>query len=158
MTRGLICETPFSPEVEGHLSDADTGKHNEIAAPQWARDDADIAHVTGWFSIPHAWGHFVGPSCFCGLTLKGLSPRQHQLANRFPRRFPRNGARRGRKSKHDWGEAEMVLTVELDRRGDFEEEGQTDDWNCKARAERLIANYFLDNGKECPTESEIRKR
>ena len=62
----------FTGKLKGHLSDADTGKYNEIAAPQWARDDADIAHVTGWFSIPHAWGHFVGPVLLLRSDFEGL--------------------------------------------------------------------------------------
>ena len=49
-------------QMMGQLIDADTGKHHKIEAHEWNRDDAGIAHITGWFSIPHAWGRFEGPS------------------------------------------------------------------------------------------------
>jgi len=48
-------------EMTGYLVEPDSGKIYKIDAHRWNRDDANVAHITGWFSIPHAWGHFEGP-------------------------------------------------------------------------------------------------
>jgi hypothetical protein len=43
-------------QMIGYLAEPDPGKIHKIAAHEWNRDDADVAFVTGWFSVAHAWG------------------------------------------------------------------------------------------------------
>jgi hypothetical protein len=90
-------------EVIGYLIDADSGKHHKIAAHEWARDDTDVAPVTGWFSIPHAWGRFEGPVVL-------LRSDFERLATAKAGEPPQRPSARGRKPTYDWGEAEMILS------------------------------------------------
>jgi hypothetical protein len=67
--------------------------------------------------------------------------------------------RRGRKEKYDWDEAKMALTGELNSRGDYDEPGQTADWNCQSRAEDFVRVHFEkeQHGGVAPSESAVRK-
>ena len=137
-------------QIIGYLVDPDSGTIHKIAAHEWNRDDADVAHVTGWFSVAHAWGRFVGP---VALLRSNFQQMEELLASGSPE--PRDdrpnpigplpcssAERRGRKRKYDWDEAKIVLIEALKKHGDFDEDGQMDNWNCQACAERLVIEHF----------------
>ena len=63
-------------EIIGYLVEPGSGKIYKIDAHQWNRDDADVAHITGWFSIPHAWGRFAGPVALVRSDLQQTVIRQ----------------------------------------------------------------------------------
>jgi hypothetical protein len=72
--------------------------------------------------------------------------------------LPRSSAeRRGRKGTYDWDEADIVLIEELNRRGDFGEAGQMDNWNCQACAEKLVTEHFGKRNQH-PAVSLVRSR
>ena len=65
--------------------------------------------------------------------------------------------RRGRKGNYDWYEAAIVLREALNERGDFDESGQMNNWNCQACAERLVTEHFAKMGQH-PATSTVRLR
>jgi hypothetical protein len=66
---------------------------------------------------------------------------------------PRPKAKRGRKPGYDWPTTRELFMKEMNRRGDFDEPGQVDDWCTQAQAERFVAS-LLNNE---PSESTIRE-
>jgi hypothetical protein len=99
-------------QMIGYLAEP-SGKIHKIAAHEWNRDDADVAHITGWFSVAHAWGHVVGPVAL-------LRPDIQQV--RFPdagvTKKSRAGRRRG-STDYDWEEGKMFAFKMLSEKGDF---------------------------------------
>ena len=100
-------------QMMGQLIDADTGKHHKIEAHEWNRDDAGIAHITGWFSIPHAWGRFEGP-----VSLLKSDLRQRMSADPEEKKKGRAGRPKG-SEEHDWEEGRLFAFKMLEEKGDF---------------------------------------
>jgi hypothetical protein len=137
-------------EVIGSLVEPASGKIHKIAAHEWNRDDAEIAHVTGWFSIPHAWGYFVGPVVLLRSDIEQMiRPNPIEPLPIF------SSGRRGRKEEYDWEEVRILLTEALDQRGDFIETDQVPGWNRQAHAEELVKDHF-NNRDQHPSTSRIR--
>jgi hypothetical protein len=150
-------------QMIGYLAEPDSGKIHKIAAHEWNRDDADVAFVTGWFSVAHAWGRFAGPVALLRSDFQQTVIRERAMVEPRPDRpnpigpLLSSARRRGRKGKYDWDEAEIVLMEALNRRGDFDEAGQMDNWNCQACAERLVTEHFGKSDQH-PAVSSVRSR
>jgi hypothetical protein len=157
-------------QMIGYLAEP-SGKIHKIAAHEWNRDDADVAHITGWFSVAHAWGHLEGPvallrsdfqqtvireGAMVELVASGSAPEPRDDRPNPIGPLPcASTGRRGRKRKYDWDEAKIVLIEALKKRGDFAEAGQMDNWNCQACAERLITDHFTKSDQH-PAVSIVR--
>jgi hypothetical protein len=63
---------------------------------------------------------------------------------------------RGRRPTYDWEEAKQFLYQLMTQKGDFDEEGQADDWCRPADAETAVAEHLTTHGKG-PSESLVRK-
>jgi hypothetical protein len=65
--------------------------------------------------------------------------------------------RQGRKPKYDYDDVEQFVFQQLEQRGDFEEFGQMNDWNCQKHLEDAVRSYMSKPSREEPAPSTVRR-
>jgi hypothetical protein len=139
-------------QIIGYLADPDSGKFHKIAAHEWNRDDADIAHVTGCFSVAYGWGRVAGPV----LLLQSDIQRRVSPAAVATKKS-RAGRRRG-STDYDWDEGKMFALNMLSKMGDFANSAnRVQGWKNQADLESEVILHLAKSGKQ-PGASTTRER
>jgi hypothetical protein len=121
--------------------------------PDWARGEQQFNAIVGdlWMSAERwlDWFHQDRANRKAPTWLEALVQSKRKQSKR---------KRGGRRPKYDRDEAEQYLRQLFDKRGDFDEPGQVDDWSCQRHAEVALINHMCNPDGEEPSLSWARER
>jgi len=130
-------------QMIGYLAEPDSGKIHKIATHEWNRDDADVAHVTGWFSVAHAWGHVAGPVVLLQSDIQHRGSPDAGMTKKS-----RAGRRRG-STDYDWDEGKMFAFKMLSEKGDFANPAnRVRGWKNQADLENEVMLHLAKSDKQ----------